>query len=398
MRWLLWAIVVCLPSAEVGLVPAFVRVDLAPQDVRHVSFTITAQPGDTVTAVMADCACIRIDLSVPAPIPAEGRLVLPLRVTGVRPGVESVAVHTTRGTATAHLQIAGPGAGRGSEVLAAAVAQARRERLHLWAIVHDLGGTVRNCGCSQGSLGGAAILAALPAAVPDVPATWVLTGDVDGKQPGVGAALAGHGWQVGHPAVAVAADPAGLLAQPDLVAVVVPQGATINHRRIVQPALPKGMAAQLLLVTPEGIVREQRVLPIDPSLPAEPAFAARFPERLSVRLDTVAVPSQACAGCHAEAMRVWSGSNHAHALARLPVADQHDGCIGCHTTPMLSPQPPAVVAAEVHCQACHPGAEAHAVTPTVKPPPASDCRTCHDVQHHPTFDRAAAWQRIRHGR
>ena len=261
--------------------------------------------------------------------------------------------------------------------------------------MHDLAGTIRHCACSQGALGGIDRLAALPGLVPGETSHWVLTGDSDGSRPGVGAALVSHGWQTGSPAIRVAADPLPLLGQPGITAVIPTTPVAVQHRRLVRPVLTGGLAVELLLVDAHGDIQERRTMPVDDSLPADPAILAGFPDTLSSTIDATARPSDTCASCHPTAFAAWKRTRHAIALDSLPPADRTDACIGCHTTMVAA----RTLAPAVGCQACHGGADAHAVSGgTARTTGAGDCRTCHDAQHHPGFQRETAWGRMEHGR
>lgn len=382
-----------------SLVPPFQRVDLAPDAVLITTCTVRAAAGTIITAVAVDCACLKLQTPLPATVGGDGTLALAFRVTGMRPGVEDILVATSSGVARAQLQIVGPGAGRGREGLAQALASAARERLAVWAVVHDLRGQVRHCGCSQGALGGAGRLAALPALAAslagEVPLHWILTGDADGMRPGVGAALAQRGWSLGAPEIAVSPDPAALLQRPGLIAIIPTAAVAMQHQRLLRPVLDGGLAVELLLVDAAGRIRERRTLPVDDSLPDEPALAAQFRDPLSSRIDAAANPSQSCIACHATAAAAWAASRHARALDSLKPDDRTDSCIACHVTPTA----PATVAPGVSCQSCHQGGDAHAASGgTLRTSGTSDCRSCHDAKHHPTFRRELAWPRIQHGR
>ena len=363
-----------------------------------VRMQVTAAPGGRITNVAVDCACVRLLTPLPHQLDAAGLGCLEFRASGLRPGIELVQIATSSGIVRAHIQIVGPGAGEGRPALTAALLQALRERLSVLAFVHNLQGTVRNCGCSQGSLGGAGLLAGLPAfgreLAPGVQVRWVLTGDVDGMTAGLGAALVAQGWQIGDPTIAVAADPLPLLATPGLTAIVTTAPAQVQHARILYPTLPQGLAVDVLLVDGNGRIQARHIVPVDRTLPDVAGFAARFPERLSSRIDVAANPSKACASCHASAYAVWQRSAHARALDSLQPADRTDGCIGCHTTSIAA----AVVAPAVHCQSCHSGSAPHVASGgTVKTTGVSDCRSCHDAKHHPAFQREEAWKLIGHG-
>lgn len=400
MRKIVWlALLAAIAhAADTSLSPLFQRVDLAPTAATQVLLILKATPGTRLTGAVTDCSCVRTELAMPAVVPASGDLTIPLRVTGVRPGVEEATIHTTVGSFTARIQIAGPGTGQGLPLLTAALAEAKVKGWAVWGIVHDQKGQIRACGCSRGAMGGAGHLAALPAQAaalaPDVTCRWVLTGDVDGSKPGLGAALAERGWSVGDPAVAVSADPGPLLMAPGIVAVIPAVPVAMEHRRLLRPVLDGGLVVELLLVDAQGVIQMRHVLPVDATLADDPAFVARFPDPLT-KLITRDNPSQTCRDCHASAVDTWTNSRHAQALLRLPAADHTDTCIRCHTLPLTGQQ----VAGGVHCQSCHTGTEAHvAASGATKTTGAVDCRSCHDARHDPGFDQTKLWEIIRHGR
>ncbi|MCK6486969.1 MAG: cytochrome c family protein [Planctomycetes bacterium] len=392
------AVLLGLPLAAAEVLPLFQRIELGPTETASVTLTVTALAGARVTAVATDCACLRCETALPATVPDGGTVALRLRASGVRPGVEEATVHTTAGTFTARIQIVGPGAGDGLTTLTTALADAGSQRWALWGIVHHLNGQVRNCGCSQGSLGGAGILAALPAQAARIAPTsttrWLLTGEVDGPKPGLGAALTQRGWTVNDPAVVVTVDPMTMLANPALVAVIPATPLSVEHRKILRPVLAGGLTVELLLIDDQRQIRSRRILPVDRTLADDPAFVARFPDPLTKVVTTVQ-PSESCRECHAATVDHWAGTRHALAYARLPEADRTDTCITCHTLPLAG----KAVAPGVHCQSCHSGTEAHiAGRGMTRTTGAVDCRSCHDARHHPGFDRARLWEVIRHGR
>jgi hypothetical protein len=397
---LLLALVAALAAADPPrLTPPLQRLDLGPSDIRIATLTLSAAPGTAVTNIAVDCACLKSLTPLPAKVPANGRLDLTFRVTGMRPGMEEILVATGAGIARAQVQIVGAGAGRGRDQLRASLARAAAEGLELLAIAHDLRGQVRNCGCSQGSLGGAGRLARLPALARELTPTartaWVLSGDADGHHAGLGAVLSTHGWRVGDPRVLVTADVLPALSRTDLVAVIPAVTVGAQHARIVEPVLSGGLAVELLLLDTQGRIVGRATMPVDAELPDDPSLAERFREPLTARLDHAANPSQNCAGCHQSAYQAWLGTRHAQALTSLAEADRTDACVGCHTTPIAA----AVLAPAVSCQSCHAGSDAHAASGgQVQTLGATDCRSCHDHKHHPGFDRATAWPRIQHGR
>jgi hypothetical protein len=381
------------------LEPLLQRVDLAATASCTVAIRVHAAADGLVTSVVTDCACLRLLTPLPLRLAADGTGILELRASGVRPGVELVQVATTSGIIQAHVQIAGPGAGEGLAALRTCLAEAVREQRTLLAVVHDLRGTVRNCGCSRGSLGGADLLAGLPALAaelaPGLTARWVLTGEVDGAATGLGQALAGHGWTVGDPAVAVADDPLPLLDRASLQVVVTTGTAAVQHARILRPALGQGLAVDVLLLDGAGRVRSRTVVPVDRTLRAVHGLAAQFREPLTSRIEAAANPSQSCVVCHATAGAAWAASRHAMALDSLKPEDRTDSCISCHVTPVAK----ATLAPGVSCQSCHEGGDAHAASQgKLRTTGTADCRSCHDAKHHPSFRRELAWPKILHGR
>jgi len=230
---------------------------------------------------------------------------------------------------------------------------------------------------------------------PQAATRWILSGDSDGKHPGVGSALAAHGWSASVPEVRVSADLLPLLGQPGITAIIPTTPVAVQHRRILRPVLSGGLAVELLLVDAQGQIQESRTAPVDDSLPAEPAILAQFPDRLTSTLDHAAQPAKSCAGCHPTADAAWQRSAHARALDSLKPADRTDACIGCHTTAIAE----RVLAPAVSCQSCHTGSGPHVASGgTVRTTGTVDCRSCLDAKHHPTLQREAGGKLIEHGR
>lgn len=400
-RWLLFCLAAALAAGDnpLHLDPPLLRLDLAPSDVVEATLALRAPPGTITLNCSVDCACVQSLTILPATVPVTGVLDLRFRVTGMRPGMEDVQVTTTAGVARAQLQLVGTGAGRGLEQLRAAVQQGTASGWRLLGIVHQLRGSIRQCSCSKGALGGAGRIARIPGLVRElalqIDTTWVLSGDVDGNRTGVGVALEQHGWRVGDPSVRVAEDPLPLLAAAGIVVVIPTGGPDVQHRRLVRPVLTEGLTVELLLVDAAGAIQARRTMPVDDSLPDDPSLAVQFRDVLTSRIDLASNPSQGCVVCHATAGAAWAQSRHARALDSLKPEDRTDGCINCHVTPIA----PAAVAPAVSCQSCHQGGEAHAANQgKLRTAGTTDCRSCHDARHHPTFRRELAWPKILHGR
>ncbi len=214
--------------------------------------------------------------------------------------------------------------------------------------------------------------------------------------PVVGPALAPYGWEIAPADVVVTADPLAALERPGLLAIINTGEQAVANQRVIRPVLDHGAVATVLLITPQGTIASQHLLPIDQSLPSVAALANLAGVSGLVSIDATARPSTSCASCHQTAHTTWSSTAHARAFNSLATADQTTACATCHTTAI----PGRVERAPgVGCTACHVGAEAHAVAPaSVRVSGTTDCRSCHDAQHHPAFDPVAAWLKIQHGK
>ena len=379
-------------AAAISVNPRYRRVEVPAGGQVQIQVAIQLAAAATLLGVDTECPCITSDLTLPRNLPG-GESVVSLVVKGVLPGLKQLTLRTSLGAQTVVIDVVTPGFGDGIQVARAAVAAAAAAKLSLVAIVHDLRGAVRNCGCSSGSLGGIEHLAALSQVLPG--ARLVLTGDVDGTTPGVASALAAHGWEVRPADIVVTADPLPVLAQSGVLAVIATGTTAVAHQRIVTPVLDRGTLAHLLLVDAGGRVVEQRLLPVDRSLPSISEVVEQFSQTGQIVLDRTAQPSTSCQACHTTAHTGWLVTAHARALNSLSASDQTSACATCHTTALPGR---AERAPHVGCTACHQGAEAHAAQPSLKTLGTTRCSDCHDAKHHPAFDEVSAWLRIQHGR
>ena len=377
-------------AESIALEPHFRRVEVAPGGEARIQLTLRMPQAGSVLGIETECPCVRAVGPLPRQVPT-GESQVSVVVLGILPGLKTVTLRTTQGTQQLVIDVVTPGFEAGAKTAQAAVADARAAHRSLVAIIHDLRGHLRNCGCSAGSLGGVDHLAALGEALPG--ARLVLTGDIDGSTPGLAAALAQHGWEIRPTDIPISAEPLSLLDQPGLLAVIATTQQPLAQQRIVTPLLDRGAIAHLLFVDAGGRIVEQRLLPIDRSLPARAGVSARFPATEQVRLDRSANPSTSCSACHTTAHASWLVTAHAQALSSLSASDQTSACATCHTTPLPGRTERAP---HVGCTACHQGAEAHAATPSLKTAGTTNCRECHDAKHHPGFDEVSAWLRIQH--
>ena len=370
-----------------NVTPAYARIEVATGAHVEVVLTLHVPEATNILAVSADCGCLQSRDVLPMAA-ARGETQLHLQATGILPGIKTVTVRTTQGAATAQVQVVTPGFGESSHLIAELASQ------KLVVIVHNLRGETRNCGCSTGSLGGIEHLASLHAALPL--ARLILTGDAAGTNPAAVAALERRGWEVKPADVVVSDDPMTALGNVKVTAIIASGGAPIANQRVVYPLLDRGAIAHVLVLSGNTVIA-QRLLPIDRTLPSEERILAELPALTpALIIDHAATPSTSCVTCHQTAHQAWEVSAHARALTSLSASDQTTTCATCHTTGL-----PGRIerAANVGCTACHVGADAHAAAPaTVRVSGVSDCRSCHDAQHHPGFDPVAAWIRVRHGK
>lgn len=112
------------------------------------------------------------------------------------------------------------------------------------------------------------------------------------------------------------------------------------------------------------------------------------------------VGAQVCAGCHADATKVWQGTAHSHAYATLESKHKNFNldCVGCHVTGYDKPGGSNVTHVEglknVQCENCHGPASLHVaapgkVRPPVPHPDAAICTGCHHPPHVKSFDFGA---------
>ncbi len=365
--------------------PALRRVEVLPGGTVTMTVLVRSLAVGQVVAVTTDCRCVEVVTPCPVPMAPDRPVRLDLRVHGVLPGLKTVSVRTSAGTAELSVQVVADGLGTGDQVLAGLPTLPPGGRR--WVLVHDVGDALRNCGCTGGSLGGVDRIAGLGRALPG--ARLVLTGIVgeDARR-----LLTPEGWAIGDPGILVAPpDLMDALTTPGVVAVLAAQGP--EHQRRITPPPAGGLLAVVLDEDADGRPVGRHLVPIDQSLPAVASVTAAVPRRRTLSVvEDAAAGAGSCQGCHPAAAQVWAASGHARPWAGLPEEDRVDACLPCHITP----RPEQTAVAGVGCVSCHVGAEAHARQPTVRPPAARSCQDCHDAKHDPGFDRETAWERIRH--
>ncbi len=393
-RWC-WLIALAFPLSAAD--ELFRRVVVPAAGSLTIAVDLDLAKPTTLRAITSECPCVQPVEALPlALLPPRSAIIL--RVAGALPGVKSVDLHTDAGVRRLTVQVVSDGLGEGRAILAAL--ESRPSPGAPTVVVHDLRGSARNCGCSDGSLGGIGRLSRLPklirATIPH--ARFVLTGDAVGDAPAVAQALVAVGWRTGADDLAIAVDATvaqSLIADPRIALIIAGPTVRLNHRKLVHPVLDRGMTATVVLG--DGT---QVVLPIDRSLPDDPDLERRFAGRAIG--EAPMRPGDACISCHASAHQTWSGSAHARPWAGLPAADRVEGCVECHGIEVpvaATPGRDRTMAGGVHCQSCHQGSDAHAGSNgTTRTSGTVGCISCHDAKHDPGFDRIRAWLGIAHTR
>jgi len=388
------------PVGPLAVTPGFSRCVVDPQGTRTLALVLTSTRPCTLITATTECRCVHVLTRCPQAIVPGAPLTIVVQVAGVLPGVKTVSLRTTIGLVTATVQVVSSGLGLGRDLLQHALLSAQRDHAAVIVLLTDLKGAIRNCGCSDGSLGGLDHLAALPQwAQAQVPATalrFLYAGDTNGMRLGVDSLLSSHGWSPAGHAVVLSDHPEDAVLDPGTIAVVPTVPTALNHAKIVRLPLDDGMVIAVLTLSGTRLVH-QDLIPVDQSLPRDGAILAGFTTPLSVHVHDDVQPSDACIACHRGAGDTWHASAHAHAYAALAVADRTDACIACHST-RISPTT-TDVAAGVHCQACHLSTQEHVVSRgSIRTAGTVSCRSCHDERRQPDFLRDPAWARILHGR
>jgi hypothetical protein len=158
-------------------------------------------------------------------------------------------------------------------------------------------------------------------------------------------------------------------------------------------------------------VYDWKLVPLDTSLPDQPALAAlldRHREQLRERnlVEQAAAPqpqpapnppyvgAASCGGCHPEQLRQWAASKHAKALAALARKRQevNPECVPCHVTAFGEPggyrlgAAAAVDLGNVQCEACHGFGREHRGKGRIRGHVSEAiCRRCHNPENSPGF-------------
>ncbi len=389
-------------SAAVVVSPVWQAVQLANGQVARISLSILMPSVGNVYAIEGSCGCIRVVSALPMHVDVQHPGVIDLQVVGLAAGVKTIRVLTDHGPATATIDLHIGTEGNGRSMLGQLAERIKGDqRLTPWFIIHDLRGSVRNCGCSAGSLGGIDYLAALPRQWHEIsqgrPARFLLTGVIDGDRPTMSAALIDAGWER-HPVDVTQGDAApgsnmALDARLHLWTSSSPPHA--QHASDLWIPLDGGAVAAVALMADRGFPDSTWYIPIDRSLDHdEQALRSVIPAQKPVPV--VVEEATSCGACHAAAQKAWDASRHAHAWQTLTPAQRQDDCASCHSSPREHTD---VREANVTCIGCHQGSTKHAQNPLQsRTTGTTDCRSCHDAKRVPDFDPVAAWLRVQHGK
>lgn len=249
------------------ITPVYSRVEIAAGATTTITIEVVSASSSDWLSAEADCGCVQAVIPENTRL-AAGRNRLQVHVTGILPGLKTLSVRTTTGTATTTIQVVTPGFGEGAAIAAELQRQAIQSGGYLVVIVHDLLSETRNCGCSGGSLGGIDHLAALREVFPG--ARLVLTGAIDSTNtPVVGPALAEFGWELAPNDIVISRNPLAALELPGLFAVMNVGNSRIANQRVMTPLFNRGSIAVVLLVSPNHTILSQHLLPIDRTFAVE---------------------------------------------------------------------------------------------------------------------------------
>jgi hypothetical protein len=382
-----------------------IRVELKAGEQRTVVLPVLNQTEKVVRILSLEsaCHCVRAE-DHPAELAPGKRAEIYVALFGVMAGVKTLEIVTDGGRQAVTFQVVVDGHGLGRDTAAQAARQlSGDDGLHALAILHDLRGEVRGCGCSGSALGGLEKVPALAAEFPQGRATWLATGDALGglsasplrallarlsvKEVNTGATAALRIKGRRQLSVVVSDRPEEALEGHDLV--ITSARERPRNSRVLIPQFERGMGVDLYLLDRRGFPAEHYLIPLDASFRRDGALAKELGTASGVRPFTVAQgeDSRECAACHPRAYEAWRAGPHARAFDVLKEADRMTACVVCHTTEHAD----GVRVRQVQCQACHEQCAAHQRDPR-KRTVLRDCLSCHDGRHHPDFDPAGAWR------
>lgn len=166
------------------------------------------------------------------------------------------------------------------------------------------------------------------------------------------------------------------------------------------------------------VVGKPQIYGLNETVPDDPTvskFYARYLRRVEranliaeVSRDTSAglIGTSKCGSCHEDSLNVWHQSKHSRALATLEKEghSRDPECVSCHVVGLdkqdgFSTRAATPELANVGCESCHGGGNAHAGNPRVvkagKVGEAS-CAPCHNPEHSANFKFSTYWKQIMH--
>jgi 2',3'-cyclic-nucleotide 2'-phosphodiesterase (5'-nucleotidase family) len=193
-------------------------------------------------------------------------------------------------------------------------------------------------------------------------------------------------------------------------------------KTLIVQAGEKGQYLGLLEVAMDGTKAAQNELvPLGEEIANDPAIKAMIsayndkladmyggPSESKPAANTVALRLTACEPCHADQVKKWQATDHAHAYATLvKKTKQFDPkCLMCHTTRFEQPEGFSMKLQQmelvnIQCETCHGFAKEHLsdMKPIPTPKPTmSLCLKCHTPDRCPTFekDSAKVFEKIKH--
>ncbi len=185
------------------------------------------------------------------------------------------------------------------------------------------------------------------------------------------------------------------------------------EQTLIVQAGEKGQYLGMLEVTLDGTkVSKNTLVPLGDEIADDPKIKAMIseyndkvaaiyggPQEGAPAAGNVELRLSACEPCHADQVKKWHATEHAHAYETLvKKSKQFDPkCLTCHTTRFEQPEGFSMKLQQmelvnVQCESCHGFAKEHMtnMTPLPTPIPAiSMCVKCHTPDRCPTFEQDA---------
>jgi len=105
--------------------PAYRRIELPADGATTAVVMVRADRAAVLLAATSECPCVHLTTPTPVTLPAGQDVALTLAVSGLLPGIKTVALRTSIGVIEARIQVVSQGRGEGAAVWAELQQQAR---------------------------------------------------------------------------------------------------------------------------------------------------------------------------------------------------------------------------------------------------------------------------------